>query len=70
MQNILLYRVGQNRCEFTTVDLPEKLEEVDTHPIHLQNTKINSLMWADDIILLSEAKEGCNNALTICKISA
>ena len=34
-------------------DLPEKLDEGDTHPIYLQNTKINSLMWADDITLQS-----------------
>ena len=44
-------------------DLPKELERGETHPINLLDKNINSLMWADDIILLSETKEGLQTCL-------
>ena len=44
-------------------DLPKEIEKGETHPIKLVGQDINSLMWADDIILLSETKEGLQNCL-------
>ena len=44
-------------------DLPQTIEEGVTHPIQLLDTKLNSLMWADDIILLSETKEGLQKSI-------
>ena len=44
-------------------DLPEDIEKGETHPVRIHNLDINCLMWADDIILLSETKEGLQNCL-------
>ena len=44
-------------------DLPKEIEKGETHPIKLFDHNINCLMWADDIILLSETKEGLQNCL-------
>ena len=44
-------------------DLPKEIEKGETHPIKLVGHDINSLMRADDIILLSETKEGLQNCL-------
>ena len=44
-------------------DLPTKIEKGETHPIKLVGHDINGLMWAGDIILLSETKEGLQNCL-------
>ena len=44
-------------------DLPKEIEKGDTQPLKLNNQNINSLMWADDIVLLSETKEGLQNCL-------
>ena len=44
-------------------DLPEEIEKGSTHPVKLNMKNINSLMWADDIVLMSETKEGLQNCL-------
>ena len=44
-------------------DLPEKLAEGKSAPVDVNGSKINCLMWADDIILLSESPEGLQNSL-------
>ena len=44
-------------------DLPNEIEKGETCPIKLLDKDINSLMWADDIILLSETKEGLQTCL-------
>ena len=44
-------------------DLPEKLSEGSSDPVEINGSKINCLMWADDIILLSETPEGLQNCL-------
>ena len=52
-------------------DLPEFLKGDNTRPVELNDIKINSMLWADDIVMFSETKEGlqkCMNKLTIyCK---
>ena len=52
-------------------DLPGEIEQGKTDPVEIQNHYINSLLWADDIILLSETKEGLqcclNNLDTYCQ---
>ena len=44
-------------------DLPENLSKGKTDPISINGTEINCLMWADDIIILSESPEGLQNCL-------
>ena len=44
-------------------DMPKEIEKGETHPIKLLGHDINGLMWAGDIILLSETKEGLQNCL-------
>ena len=44
-------------------DLPKEIEKGETHPIKLVGHDINGLTWVDDIILLSETKEGLQNCL-------
>ena len=43
-------------------DLPSKLCE-DVNVTLDENTKLNCLLWADDIILLSETEDGLNKLL-------
>ena len=38
-------------------------ENNDSNRIYLNNTKVNALMYADDLILLSESKEGLQNLI-------
>ena len=45
-------------------DLPEKLAEGKPDPVEINGKSINCLMWADDIIILSETPEGLQNCLT------
>ena len=44
-------------------DLPEKLSMGKSDPVELNGLRINCLMWADDIIILSETPEGLQNCL-------
>ena len=36
-------------------DIPELLETANNDPVHLGNTKINCLLYADDLVLLSQS---------------
>ena len=44
-------------------DLPEAIEVGKTDPVTLMDTNINCLMWADDIILMSEKVEGLQQCI-------
>ena len=44
-------------------DLPETLKQGKTDPVQLQECNINSMLWADDIILFSETTEGLQQCL-------
>ena len=44
-------------------DLPETLKKGKTDPVQLQGSSVNSMLWADDIVLLSETKEGLQQCL-------
>ena len=43
-------------------DLSKKLENENSIQLD-KNTKINSIFWADDLLLLSESEEGLNSIL-------
>ena len=46
-------------------DLPKTLDDINSNPIHIDETKtINSIIWADDLLLLSETENGLNNMLS------
>ena len=44
-------------------DLPEILKKGNTDPAHMQGISINSMLWADDIVMFSETKEGLQQCL-------
>ena len=44
-------------------DFPESLKEVDCAPVKLHDILIRCLLFADDIVLLSESAEGLQNSL-------
>lgn len=45
--------------------LSKDLNNGDTNPIVIGDVKVTSLLYADDLILLSESQEGLQNALNI-----
>ena len=45
-------------------DLPDALNYGDTRPVKMNNTlTMNSLIWADDLLMLSETENGLNTML-------
>ena len=45
-------------------DLPSALNNGDTRPVHINdNLSLNSLIWADDLLILSETENGLNTML-------
>ncbi len=44
-------------------DLPQIFRKVSSDPAKLGDTTIGSLFWADDIVILSESKEGLQQSL-------
>jgi hypothetical protein len=45
-------------------DLPEQLNHGDKRPVQIDETEyLNSLIWADDLLILSETEKGLNNML-------
>ena len=51
-------------------DLPKIIKEGNTHPVYLNGFEVNSMLWADDIVLFSETKglQKClNNLNCYCK---
>ena len=48
-------------------DLPRILRKGNCQPVELNGTKLNLLMYADDIILMSKTKAGLQRSLDICK---
>ena len=45
-------------------DLTNELENGESDPVKIDNTvTLNSLIWADDLLLLSESERGLNNML-------
>jgi len=45
-------------------DLPDNLNHGDTRPVWISETKsLNSLIWADDLLILSETESGLNTLL-------
>ena len=49
-------------------DLPNLLGKANCNPVLLDNTKINILMYADDMLLLSYSEHGLQRALNILQI--
>ena len=45
-------------------DLPSIFESPEFHSPKISNSTISCILWADDIILLSESEEGLQNMLT------
>ena len=52
-------------------DLPTIIGNGNTHPVKLDGVDINSMLWADDIVIVSETSEGLqrclNNLSNYCK---
>ena len=44
-------------------DLPESISKGKTDPVDLMGQKINCLLWADDLIILSKTPEGLQNCV-------
>ena len=45
-------------------DLPESLGQGDCRPVYIDGNKsLNSLLWADDLLILSETEQGLRNML-------
>ena len=45
-------------------DLPESLGQGDCRPVYIDGTKsLNSLLWADDLLILSETEQGLRKML-------
>ena len=44
-------------------DLPEILDKYENDPAMIGNTKMSSILWADDLVMISESKEGLTNML-------
>ena len=45
-------------------DLPDQLNHGDTRPVRINETEVlNSLIWADDLLILSETESGLNTML-------
>ena len=45
-------------------DLPSALNNGDTRPVHINdNLSLNSLIWADDLLILSKTENGLNTIL-------
>lgn len=49
-------------------DLPSILSKTDCDPVTLHSEKINILMYADDMVLLSKSKKGLEKSLKIVEI--
>ena len=44
--------------------LPESLDVNNSEPLHVDETEtLNSLIWADDLLMMSESEQGLNNML-------
>ena len=48
-------------------DISNIFDETTSKPIALNSTEVNCLIYADDLVLLSEVKKACNPVLTLCK---
>jgi hypothetical protein len=46
-------------------DLPKELNNAHCNPVMLNNKKVNCLLYADDIVLISESPEGLQTAIDI-----
>ena len=44
-------------------DFPDSLGEVSDHPIDIDGIKLNCILYADDLMLISETAEGLQNCL-------
>ena len=44
-------------------DLPETIKIGNTQPVQLHGVDINSILWADDIVLISETKDGLQKCI-------
>ena len=55
--------LSPNLFNLTMNNLPDKLSKAECHPIILNKEKVSCLMYADDIILLSETQIGLQQAL-------
>ena len=44
-------------------DLPAYLDNTNTDPVYLSSQKLNCLMYADDLVLMSTSREGLQNCL-------
>lgn len=45
-------------------DLPRRLELPETHGPKIGDKILNSVIWADDLVLLSDSEEGLNKMLS------
>jgi hypothetical protein len=46
----------------------EELKSGNCYPVHIGEISVNYLLYADDIVLLSESKSGLQNCLNILEI--
>ena len=46
-----------------TNDLPDIFDHSKTDPVQLDTTKLNCLLYADDLVLLSESEKGLQSCL-------
>ena len=49
-------------------DIPSFLQKGNCDPVHLSSTKINTLMYADDTLIMSRSEKGLMKALRIIEI--
>lgn len=46
-----------------TNDVPEVFDQLHSDPVSLDSTKLNCLLYADDLILISESEKGLQSCL-------
>ena len=49
-------------------DLPDNLNQTECNPIEINNRKLNCLLYADDIVLLSESPNGLQKAIDLTEL--
>ena len=56
--------IKSSSLQYFICDLPETLGNGETTPVLINETKtLNSLIWADDLLILSETENGLSNML-------
>ena len=55
--------LSPNLFNIVLSDLPAQFQDEDSRPAKLNDRSIGSLFWADDIVMISETKEGLQHSL-------